>query len=212
MVHPQKKLPVLSGYPQESVLGPLLFLIYLNDLPETSHSSFYLLADDSKLVWSFRWVTDASRRHQHPGSVHSAISRTNYLLTPKNVLLCAFYYHACLSLTKYYINALTSTTLMVHQSIVQTRVKTWVLLSTPTSNCCKANKSLNLIKHIISPHIHYKTLLYISLVRAQFSYCSQLLMTQFFITDIVSLETMQRCSTNAFYKITSLIISRDSCP
>ena len=51
---------VISGVPQGSVLGPILFLIYVNDIPEIVNCSIKIFADETKLFRTVKSIDDCN--------------------------------------------------------------------------------------------------------------------------------------------------------
>ena len=80
-------LSVISGVPQGSVLGPLLFLIYVNDIPAAiNYSSTYLFADNAKLLKVIKSTYDVSGLQEDLSSLDDWSSE--WLLN-LNVLKCS---------------------------------------------------------------------------------------------------------------------------
>ena len=55
---------ILSGIPQGSVLGPILFVVFINDLPDVVRSSVKIFADDTKLFRALRSSEDKVKLQQ----------------------------------------------------------------------------------------------------------------------------------------------------
>ena len=57
------RLPITCGVPQGSILGPLLFLLYINDMNlAMRHSTIYHFADDTNLLYSCKSLKDLRKK------------------------------------------------------------------------------------------------------------------------------------------------------
>ena len=83
-------LPVVSGVPQGSILGSILFLTFVHDLPETlSFSRILLFADDTKC---FKAIRNSFDSHLLQQDLHHLMWSQQWHLcfNPKKCLLVRF--------------------------------------------------------------------------------------------------------------------------
>ena len=59
-----EECPVSSGVPQGSVLGPMLFIFYINDLPDVCNVTTKIYADDTKAYSSIKSIDDRNNIQQ----------------------------------------------------------------------------------------------------------------------------------------------------
>jgi hypothetical protein len=76
-------VPVTSGVPQGTVLGPLLFLCYINDLPLVARSQVRLFADDCLLYRSVTSVRDQEILQEDLDALQQWAERWQMTFNPK---------------------------------------------------------------------------------------------------------------------------------
>ena len=193
---------VISGVPQGSVLGPLLFLIYVNDLPRVISSPSLLFADDTKL---FRLITDHDSFQQFQNDIltlerWSKLWQLNFN-TKKSFIMHLGRNNPCYT---YYIDNDPLQSVEEHKDlgvIMDSNLKFHTHTSAVAS---KANQVFGLIrKSFTNLNGHILPLLYKSLVRPHLEYAT-VVWGPTFITDLNILESVQRRATRYVQDISNL--------
>ena len=167
------QLPVVSGVPQRSVLGPLLFLIFINDLPVAVTSKTILFADDCIL---YRQI------YNHDDSI-TLQQDLDSLAAWEKMWGMQFHPEKCISLsvtrsqkpfhTSYILkgHTLESVTTAKYLGITISKDMNW---DTHINNITsKANKIIGFLRRNLPiQNTETKTLAYKSMVRSNLEYCA----------------------------------------
>ena len=165
-------LPVLSGVPQGSILGPLLFILYMNDLPDAIHWSRALLfADDTKCFKYIKSPDDEQFLQNDLQNLASWGVTSHLSFNPSKSIHMSFNQNIS---TSYNIRGNPINTTHSHRDlgVIISDNLNWNIHH--DTILAKAYRTLGLVRRTFSSIIptSAKVKLYTSLVRSQVLYCS----------------------------------------
>ena len=199
---------VTSGIPQGSVLGPVLFVIFINDLPDCVESDVYLFADDTKI---YREITSDN-------DIQGIQNDLNNLFTWSKTWLLKFHPDKCKVL------CVSQKSSDVNEYTMRTYdggVTTLENVSSEKDIGVTIDCNLNFVKHIQTQvnkanqicglmrrsflHLDNKTfsLLYKALVRPHVEYASSV-WSPYKKKDIETIENVQRRATRMLPQMKNL--------
>ena len=183
---------VKSGVPQGTVLGPLMFLVYINDINESITSSIRLFADDCVVYNTISTLQDAEQLQNDLTNICAWSEKWQMKLNiDKCVLLkCT---RSLIPVTFPYTlsgQALTSKSQHPYLGIVFDNTMSWSTHIQMVSN--RAMKVLNFVKRNLTDcPTNTKIQAYLTLVRSIMEYASPI-WDPYYNSDIYKLEKVQR--------------------
>ena len=187
-------LPVVSGVPQGSILGPLLFLVYINDMSSYVHHSHFLkFADDTKCFLHISTLSDYSALQEDISALFTWSRDSDLDFNLKKFVHLSFK-------SKLDTTYTISDTRIPHSD---SHKDLGLILSEDLrwdkhykAITARAYKVLGLIRRTFhSCHLSSTMVrLYVSMVRSQLLYCTQIWRPHL-MKDILNIERVQRRAT-----------------
>jgi len=186
-------VPVTSGVPQGSVLGPLLFSIFINDLPSIVSSPILMFADDTKIFRVIRNKEDHSALQNDLNLLYewSLQWQLNF-----NVVKCKhLHFGADHFFGSFYLNSTVIDSVISHKDLGIIFDNHLKFHDHTTEVTAKANRLLGLIRksfEYLEPDM--LVTLFVTIVRPTLEYSNPVWGPQF-ILDQRKLEKVQRRAT-----------------
>ena len=186
-------LPVCSGVPQGTVLGPILFLAFINDMPlSVTSSKIRMFADDAIIYKEIKTPDDAKLLQQDLTALEKWSQQWRMEFNPSKCNSISFtrLRNAITSTYSLHQVSLEKVAAAKYLGVTLTAKLSWSEHVTNTVN--KANRALGMIRRNINvAPINAKSQAYQTLVRPHLEYCSSVWdpHTQ---TDTDRIEAVQR--------------------
>ena len=194
VVNGSKSSPIAvpSGVPQGSVLGPLLFLAYINDLPNKVKSRVRLFADDTAIYLAIATDTDAKTLQGDLSTLESWEADWDMQFNPSKCQVIHVTKSRKPINTTYFLHntKLEATTSAKYLGVVISDDLSWNTHIDAITK--KANQTLGFLRRNIKIHSEaLKSTVYKTLVRPQLEYCSSV-WSPHHNTQIQQIEAVQR--------------------
>lgn len=196
-------LPVTSGVPQGSILGPALFLLYVNDLPDAiKSSSVSMFADDTKIFKEIKSAADADLLQKDLSNLESWSTASGLLFNKNKCHAQSITRKTKPVITTYKMNEsnLKSTRCERDLGVWVSSDLTWTKQILDQN--ARANKLLGYIRRNTRciRSIAVRKSIYLALVRSNLSYATQIWCPQ--TVELISrLERTQRRATKYILKL-----------
>ena len=198
---------VRSGVPQGSVLGPILFLIYINDLSTCcpDFKNLYLFADDSKCFSTIKSISDCDKFQKSLDSIYLWSNHWQLSLAADKCQIISFSNNKTASLN--YIYNINSIPLLRVNEVVDLGVRFLSDFSFSPhikEMCNKARRKASIILNCFkskNKEILFRA--FTVFVRPTLDYCSNL-WSPYRKSDIDLIESVQKRFTKRLYGLNGL--------